>query len=174
MRAVLAAVIGLSIADAVAAQSVLSKDVSVTVSGKSAHLTFREFSGLPVDLKPFSGAAIIMTADLLFATKKGEISYVVLKLGGPTNERSGSGYCGAGYEENLVWIKSSHTAVLDVRSVRYSSCAFSIEPIREVTPTPNGLTIEYESFSEGRKYVCTYDVATPENGLSVMSSKLSR
>jgi len=82
----LAALIALSLAGALTAPAVWAQDVAVTVSGKSAHLTFKEFSGLPVDLKPFSGAATITSAEILFATTQNEISYVVLRLSGqPTS-----------------------------------------------------------------------------------------
>lgn len=80
MRVMLAIVMGLVAAGTLPAQSVSSPDVMVTLSGKSALLTFREFSGLPVDLKPFSGAATITTARILFSTTKDQISYVVLRL----------------------------------------------------------------------------------------------
>ncbi len=172
MPRALTAVMWLAMAGVLAAQSPASTDVRVILSEPSANIVFAEFQGLPISLRPFSGAAIITAAEILFATKKDEISYLVLRLEGPTNEGGGNGYCGAGHEENLVWIKLSHAAVLDVRSVRFSSCAFSIDPLDGPRPTPDGLTIQFQSYSEGRKYVCSYDSAAPERGLSVVSTKL--
>ncbi len=40
-------------------------------------------------------------------------------------------------------MKTSHTAVLDVRSVLDSSCAFSIEPVDELKLTANGLKLTF-------------------------------
>jgi hypothetical protein len=125
-----------------------------------------------VDLKPFAGAAVIKDAKVLFAIAKGDISYVVVGLAGPTLASGGLGHCGAGEEENLVWLKVSHADVLDVRSVRVASCAFTIEALDEPTPGPKGLTLEYESYSERQRYTLGFDAAAPEKGLSISAAPL--
>ncbi|HMA21553.1 MAG TPA: hypothetical protein VKO87_12170 [Gemmatimonadaceae bacterium] len=97
------------------------------------------------------------------------MSYVVIRLRGPTTRNGGMHHCGAGEEENLVWIKASHAAVLDVRSVLYGSCAFTIEPTQPLAVTASGLNVDYISYSEGRKFHCTYDDRSPAKGLIVTS-----
>jgi hypothetical protein len=151
-----------------------AKDVNLTVSGKSAYLTFKDFEGLKVDLKAFAGAAVITDAEILFSTRSGDISYVVLTLSGPTRAVRGGGNCGAGEESNLVWVKASHTDILDVRSMRYDSCAFSISVVSDPIPTAKGVTAEYESYSEGRTYTIWYDASAPDRGLTVTSVAIER
>ena len=133
----------------------------------TAQLIFETYSGTPFDLKPLSGANSIDQAEILFAHTETELSYFVIRLAGPTR-KGGSGYCGGGQEENLVWIKRSHAALLEVRSILYGSCAVSIDSGQGVRLTKSGLTVTY--VSEGRTFVCTYDDAFPGNGLSIVSA----
>lgn len=157
-----------------AESQVTPRDAKITVSNGTALLTFPDFSGIPVNLKFLSGAAVIKEADVLFEHESGEIFYVVVRLNGPTLKNGGSRHCGAGEETNLVWIKASHAAVLDVRSILYNSCAFSIEPLDLPEATSRGLHVEYVSYSEGRKFRCTYDHRSPANGLLVTSQAMAR
>jgi hypothetical protein len=150
-----------------------SAAVVVSVANGTARLTFAEFSGLPIDLKPLSVAAVIDSAEILSVQNDNdnEISYIVLRVSGRTVKNGRSGHCGAGYEENLIWMKVSHTVLQDVRSVLYSSCAFSIEPMSDVRLINGHLRVEYYSGSERRTFICTYDAASPRDGFSVVSKK---
>lgn len=144
--------------------------ISVVVSKGTALLTFSEYQGLSLDLKRFSGAALITTGNLLSVKVQGQITYVVVEVSGPTRASGGSGYCGAGEEANLIWLKLRGPEVLDVSSVRHYSCAFSIETLNRPQDMKEQWRVEYESFSEKRKFVWTYDERTPERGVSVVSS----
>src|SRR6266540_5760860 len=151
------------------ASQVVSGKVGISVSSGTARLSFGEYGGIGLDLKYLSGAATIEQAEILFENNLKDISYVVVHLAGPTKNNGGGGYCGAGTEENLVWIKLSHTVILDVRSILYSSCAFSIEPTQLPEATTRGLHVDYVSYSEGRDFRATYDDTSPENGFVVAS-----
>jgi hypothetical protein len=153
-----------------AATPVAAKDVRIETSHGTARLIFGDFSGIPLDLKPLSGADGIDKAEILFANTKNEIWYVVIRLAGPTTRNGRGGHCGAGGEENLVWIKMSHAAILEVRSILYDSCAFSIDA-GAMRLTKGGLSVEYSSSREGRTFACTYDNKLPGKGFSVVTTK---
>jgi hypothetical protein len=146
--------------------------INVVVSNETALLTFAEYQGLPLDLKPFSAAAVINNAEILSARMDGRIWYVVVSVTGPTLRNGGMRHCGAGEESNLVWLKLSGPHILDVRSVLYHSCAFSIESYDRPQPAKERWRVEYDSFSEMRKFVWTYDAGTPERGFSIASTPI--
>jgi hypothetical protein len=43
------------------------------------------------------------------------------------------------------------------------------DPLR---PTKAGIRLQFDSFSEDRRFVLTYDAAAPANGFSVTSTRL--
>jgi hypothetical protein len=147
--------------------------IDVVVSKETAFLTFAEYQGLPLDLKPFSAAALINRAEILSARMHEGIWYVVVSVTGPTLRDGGLRHCGAGDEGNLVWLKMSGPHVLDVRSVLYQSCAFSIEAYNRPQQVNQLWRVEYDSFSEKRKFVWTYDERTPQLGFSVASAPIT-
>jgi hypothetical protein len=144
--------------------------INVVVSKGKAYLTFDGYSGITLNLKPFSSAAVIENAKILFENTKDNISYVAIELSGSTKLNGGSSYCGAGQESNLVWIKLVSTSVQDVRSVLYESCTFTMEG--EIEIIKDGFTVKYQSFSEYRSFVLTYDTKLPERGFTVVSKPL--
>jgi hypothetical protein len=150
-----------------------SRDIDIALSKGAAHLTFAGYGELKLDLRPFSGAAAIEKAKILFVNTKDRLSYVVIQLTGPTRLRGGTGYCGAGQEENLVWMKLSSTQVLDVRAVLFNSCTFSIEP-DNVNTTEDELKLKYVSYSENKNFVLAYDNKVPEKGFAVSSEQLGK
>lgn len=150
-----------------------SRDIDIALSNGAAHLTFAGYGELKLDLQPFSGAAAIEKARILFVNTKDRISYVVIRLTGPTRLKGGTGYCGAGQEENLVWMKLSSTQVLDVRAVLFNSCTFSIEP-DNVNTTEDELKLKYISYSENKNFVLSYDNKVPEKGFAVSSEQFGK
>ena len=146
-------------------------DFSTTVSNGSAFLTLPEYSGIKLDLKPFSAASLITKADILFASQKDRVSYVVIFLSGPTRENGSSGYCGAGMEENLVWMKLSANWILEVRGVLVSSCAVTIEG---ESPRVNndGIKLKFSSYPEGKQFNLIFDSKAPEQGFQISSHSL--
>jgi hypothetical protein len=149
-----------------------SKDIDIIVSKGTAHITFSEYSGIETDLQPFSGSVAIEKAVILFQETKGSFSYVVVQLAGPTRLSGGGDYCGAGREGNFVWIKLSSGKVLDVMTVLYESCAFSIEP-DNISVTKIGLTANYISYGENKKFLLKYDNKAPAAGFAISSIELS-
>lgn len=173
MRAIVAVSVWLVTAATAASAQNPSKDPRVAIVGDTAHVIFTDFSGVPLDLDPFSHAGAITDATILFAKRDGNIFHLLVTAEGPTFKGGRSGYCGGGYEANLIWLKVSHTAVLDMRTILYGSCAFSISGSRP-QPSAAGLRLEYESYSEMRSFVAVYDHANPAAGLCVTSRPIKQ
>jgi hypothetical protein len=141
-----------------------AKDVDLTTKNGSAYLVFNQFGSARLDLTPYSGAAEISQGDILFGAEDNGVTYLVIHLIGPTRLQGGGGYCGAGEEENLVWLKLSHTSILAAMSILYGSCAFSIEH-HDINIAAGELTIKGTSYSESREYVIRYNSKMPQQGL---------
>ncbi len=160
----------LALCGAPLAASAAPRSVDVVVSSGEAHLTFADYSsGIRLDLKPFTSADAVDKAEILFESTENRLSYVVLRITGPSVLGGGSGYCGAGEEENLVWMKISSTALLDVRAVRNRSCVFSIEP-ETFELTGDGLKTDFTDYTENKKFTLLYDGKSPEEGFTVSSA----
>jgi hypothetical protein len=134
---------------------------------------FKDYGSAILDMKPFSGAAEILKADIIFSAKSNDLLYLVIHMIGPSNLRGGGGYCGAGEEENLVWLELSHTSVLAEMSFLYGSCVFSIEH-DDVDIANDVLTIKYVSYSEKNNFVITYNNRKPYQGLLLAYSTFSK
>jgi len=147
----------------------VSDDMDVVVSHGAAHLVFAHDSENGLDLKPFSGSVTIEHAKILFRKSAGDLTYLVIQIEGPTMLNGGSHPCGAGSEENIVWIKLLSREVVDLRTVLYYSCTFSIDgdgdPVKNDT-----LEIHYSSYVEDKDFILRYDNKAPELGF-VLSMK---
>src|SRR4051812_7588894 len=68
-------------------------------------------------------AAKITDTEILFANRKADFTYLVIAVGGSSKAKSDDRQCGAGEEDNLLWIKlDSAWKITDIKSVRYESC----------------------------------------------------
>lgn len=148
--------------------------LSIAVAGDTARLSFSEYQGLTIDLKPYAGAAVITRASILSAQDRGSLVYVLLSVSGPTRKNGGSGFCGAGEESDLVWLKLSGPQIIDARTVLYESCAFSIEALNLPTAVKGAWLLEYDAYSEMRPFVLKYDDRVPEAGVTVTFRPIPR
>ncbi len=105
-------------------------------------------------------------ARVLEFQRKNGLNYVLLDISGPSNRAGGSHQCGAGYERSLVWLRLQRWRLLEIRSVLYESCWFSIDYAK---PERQGTlyTISFSDFSAMKDKMVTYDRAHPELGLSL-------
>jgi hypothetical protein len=149
------------------------KSVDLIVTNGAAKLVFKDYGSARLDMKPFSGAAEISKADIIFSAKSNDLLYLVIHMIGPSNLRGGGGYCGAGEEENLVWLELSHTSLLAEMSFLYGSCVFSIEH-DDVDIANDVLTIKCVSYSESRYFVITYNNKKPNQGLQLANSTFGK
>jgi hypothetical protein len=103
-------------------------------------------------------------ARVLEFQRKNGLNYVLLDISGPSNRAGGSHQCGAGRESSLVWLRLKGRRLLEIQSVLYESCWFSIDyakPERHATL----YTISFSDFSAMKDKTVTYDRAHPELGL---------
>jgi len=137
-------------------------DIDVVTSKGAAHLVFAHDSENGLDLQPFSGSVAIDHAKILFRNSNDQLTYLVIQIDGPTMLNGGSHYCGAGREENLVWMKLMSRQIVDLRTVLYYSCAFSIDG--DVGQVANE-TLDIHYSLEGKDFILRYDNKAPEQGL---------
>ena len=72
--------------------------IAVQITKSNAVLTFPDFEGTKLSLKPYSGATSIQNAKIIssvVAPSDARMHYVVVQLSGPTTSGKGSGQCGA-------------------------------------------------------------------------------
>jgi hypothetical protein len=100
---------------------------------------------------------------LEFQNKNG-LTYVLLDINGPSRRNGGARQCGAGSESSLVWLRLKRWHLLEIRSVLYESCWFSIDYAK---PERQGTlyTISFSDFSAMKDKTVMYDRAHPELGL---------
>jgi hypothetical protein len=96
--------------------------VRVRASGESVVVTERG-RAFTVRLSKHVDAERIEDASVLFLTRRGEFTYLVLSACGPSKIPSDDRQCGAGVECNLVWLKlDARRRVAGAKSERYESC----------------------------------------------------
>jgi hypothetical protein len=102
---------------------------------------------------------------LEFQNKNG-LTYVLLDINGPSRRNGGARQCGAGSESRLVWLRLRRWRLLEIRSVLYESCWFSIDYAK---PERRGTlyTVSFSDFSTMKDKTVTYDRAHPELGLAL-------
>ncbi len=103
-------------------------------------------------------------AKVLEFQHKNGLTYVLLDVTGPSRRNGGARQCGAGSESSLVWLRLQRWRLLEIRSVLYESCWFSIDYAK---PERQGTlyTISFSDFSAMKDKTVTYDRAHPELGL---------
>ncbi len=100
---------------------------------------------------------------LEFQNKNG-LTYVLLDINGPSRRNGGARQCGAGSESSLVWLRLRRWRLLEIRTVRYTSCWFTIDYAQSAR-RGTLYTISFSDFSAMKDKTVTYDRAHPELGL---------
>jgi hypothetical protein len=121
------------------------------------------------------GAARVEDARLLFVTRRGEFTYLLIDVCGASKRRPDDRQCGAGQECDVVWVKlDGRRKVSDARSERYESCWLPVTS--EDGPEVSGrrLLLEVEDFRESARREVGYDADRPEEGLAVKSSAIPK
>jgi len=107
---------------------------------------------------------------LLFQSRIEHSLYVLIYVKGSTTG-GGSGYCGAGEEEYLIWLDLdlNNWDEDDYKVELIASCAVSIESVgSESYEIEQGkLTAEYADWRDNVKKTLVYDSAKPEKGWAI-------
>ncbi|MET0623843.1 MAG: hypothetical protein ABW250_12735 [Pyrinomonadaceae bacterium] len=127
-----------------------------------------------LDLSKHIDAARIEEASVIFLTRRGEATYLVLDVCGLSKAPPDDRQCGAGVECNVVWLKLDRAwRVADARNVRYESCWSSVG---SEGPQVAGrlLTLAVEDFRDEVRREVSYDAESPEAGLSIKESAIPK
>jgi hypothetical protein len=113
------------------------------------------------------GAARIEAAKLLFVTRRGEFTYLLIDVCGASKRRPDDRQCGAGRECDVLWVKlDRRRKVSDVQYERYESCWLPVTS--EDGPKINGrrMFVSLENLREWVLKEVGYDAERPEEGLT--------
>jgi hypothetical protein len=127
-----------------------------------------------LDLTKHVDAARIEDASVVFLTRRGEATYLVLDVCGMSKVPPDDRQCGAGTECNVVWLKLDRAwRVAGGQNVRYESCWSSVS---SEGPKVAGrmLTLALEDFRDEVRREVSYDADSPEAGLSIRESAIPK
>jgi hypothetical protein len=120
-----------------------------------------------LDLWEHVEAARIELAREIFLTRKGDFTYVLLQVCGPSKEKPDDRECGAGTECDLVWLKLDGAwRERDAKSVRYDSCWSPIVSYDGLKVSGRTAALEYDSLRDSTQHELTYNADKPEEGLT--------
>jgi len=146
--------------------------IDVVVSSGTAFLKSSNYYGSGIDLKLLSNADVVEKAELKLFQVKDSAAFIVVSISGPSRKNGGSHFCGAGEEENLVWMKlADNMLIQDVRSILISSCLLSVD-LDSFDVTDDSLKAHYASICEKKEFDLAYDNDSPEKGFVISISEL--
>jgi len=120
-------------------------------------------------------AYVLGSVKLQSAKEKDGFIYLLFDVKGPSRARRAvaSGYCGAGEESNLIWVKLQlDWGFKKAQSFLYESCLESLE-ISD-GPAWDGTTLEVRStdYHKNIDNVARYSLKQPEDGLQIVSGPI--
>jgi hypothetical protein len=162
-------------ANAYASEASAKPEIRAAVSKRGANLILKNKT---LKLHALCDCSRINKAQIISQTKRAANYYVVLTISGPSHEGNPSSYCGAGTEENLVWLKlDNQLKVLDSKKHLVESCYKSIDrlidqPVLSMNLETNKMQGQFNSYPQMMSYSVSYDPAVPEEGFSVISKAI--
>jgi hypothetical protein len=139
--------------------------IKIRPDGASIRIT-RNRQKAVVDLGEAIDAADYLEHKVLDQTTKDNKYYVVLLVCGASRPTTPSGYCRAGTECNIIWLKIDDKLKLeDMKSVLTESCFRNVSTEGDPRMANGILTVRY-----GRgltTWQLTYDRKAPEKGLTI-------
>jgi len=119
-------------------------------------------------------AAKVTGAEILFANRKDDFTYLVVDVSGQSREKENDRQCGAGTEANLIWIKlDAKWQIADMKSERYESCWSSVTSNDGYKIAGNTLSIEFDNFRDDLNIKLFYNADKPENGFQLEKKALN-
>ena len=128
-----------------------------------------------LDLTRQIDAMRIEEASVLFLSRAGGFTYLLLDVCGLSKVPPDDRQCGAGIECNVVWLKlDAGWRVRSAQNQRYESCWAPVTS--EEGPKAEGrrLTLTLEDFREEVRREVTYDADNPGSGLTVKQSPIPK
>ena len=120
-------------------------------------------------------AARIEDAEILFSSRAGDFTYLVINVSGMSKEKSDDRQCGAGVEANLIWLKlDSNWQIAASDSVRYESCWAPITSDEGYKIEGKNLSILIDNLRDDVLLKVSYNAEQPEKGFDKKSTPLNR
>lgn len=111
-------------------------------------------------------------AKVLDMQNKAGVTYILLDVSGPSQRGNPTGFCGAGTESALVWLKLRDWKLYEVRPVTYASCLYNIE-LTSKTWEKNVLTVQADNFYSKKIKTLSYARARPEQSILVTEKPMN-
>jgi hypothetical protein len=147
-------------------------EIKARARGRKLVLTSRGKSHV-LDVSESVGAARLEDASVLFATRRGDFTYLLVSACGSSKAKPDARQCGAGTECNLLWLKlNAGWQMSEIKSALYESCWLSITSTDGYKVSGNRLSLEYDNFSKKVNAKLTYNADEPESGFLVEESPL--
>jgi hypothetical protein len=149
--------------------------VSVRAKGRRAVSVTERGRAHTLDLSQQIDAMRIEEASVLFLSRAGGFTYLLLDVCGLSKVPPDDRQCGAGTECNVVWLKLDGAwRVRGAQNQRYESCWAPITLEDEKKVEGRRLTFAVDDFREEVRREVTYDADTPEAGLTVKQSPIPK
>jgi len=145
---------------------------SFTARGQGSSLTLIEVGKPHVYVLPASLELDLDQAAVLDAQTKQGFAYVLLRVSGPSRRGFPMGYCGAGRESALVWLKLHGWKKVELRVEKYESCLYGLEPSKSGWQG-NSYGLEYADYRSSQSKTLAYNRAHPERGFSLTARPLT-
>lgn len=124
-----------------------------------------------LDLGDKLSAARLDGVKLIFNTRRSDFNYLLVDARGTSKLKQDMHQCGAGEENDLVWLKlTTDWRLVEARGARYESCWGSTTSDDGYRVEKNVLHIAYSDFQRKLECRLTYDADQPERGYTLEES----
>jgi hypothetical protein len=149
--------------------------VTVRAKGRRAVVVTERGRAHTLDLTKQIDAMRIEEVSVLFLSRSGALTYLVLDVCGLSKVPAGDGMCGAGTECNVVWLKlDAGWRVLDAQNERYESCWAPISSEEGPKVSGQRMTLVLDDLREELRREVTYDADNPEPRLTVRQTPIPK
>jgi len=120
------------------------------------------------NLRKYISSSKTISYDLFDFQKKSNAYYLLFSVYGYTNWPQSMGYCGAGYEEELVYVKLDRELnLLKVQTEVIHSCGLQVQ-LYNFDSTESKIELNCFEYRKPSKFTISYNKANPETGLKVI------
>lgn len=154
---------------------VATEKATVRVKGRQSVVVRERGRAHTLDLTKHIDAARIQEASVIFMTRAGGATYLLLDVCGMSKDTSDDRQCGAGIECNVVWLKLDRAwRVADARNIRYESCWAPVTSDEGPKVAGRRLTLTVEDLRDEVRREVSYDADRPEAGLTINESAIPK
>jgi hypothetical protein len=149
--------------------------VGVRAKGRRAVVVTERGRAHTLDLTKQIDAMRIEEVSVLFLSRAGGFTYLLLDVCGLSKVPPDDRQCGAGTECNVVWLKLDGAwRVRDAQNQRYESCWAPVTLEGEMKVEGRRLSFAVEDFRDEVRREVTYDADNPEAGLTVKQTPIPK